>query len=528
MAAGRGEFFRSFQESWEKKPTQPALGRRQPVRGRGKPGPARIQSGQTGGKRKKRRPKAAPSSVSGNSHSSPQPRPKGNKASSPKIKTSPSNENVLERLPSEILLKILSCLDPSSLSCISHVSKLFYQLANDDAVWHKIYMSEFGSQTWKPKSLAGDAAQKVDPVEGDVEDRSPGHWKKMYFRTLAGQEVNKWRRELRHDNSPYTGLPRQTERVLRNLNVSWELTVCDCYGRKITMEQSRAYFFESSVIVRWSGASFLKFHHIRNIQLYGVRKETLKSPKARTPGWRSLIIKQDNMIPVRYICTDKLVKLRHLPPCFLIGTWRGSNSIAFIMVSLHFHKLVEKSLLGSPVCPFSEPMDPPPADNSDPEFGLHGYTLHFVLHNTGAEIMSGHFRQLSCRTIQVRSGLVELRVINRTNLSEHRPLSGNIKMPWKSGTVEGAVENCCIVSLTLLDEFQKPFWCVSSPISIMMAKRQQSFDYSGEHFVMDFKDSDGQVKMKLVWFKEQKQFFLISLTVYISIFKVNKHFSRAY
>ncbi|XP_031152835.1 F-box only protein 15-like isoform X3 [Sander lucioperca] len=445
MAAGRGEFFRSFQESWEKKPTQPALGRRQPVRGRGKPGPARIQSGQTGGKRKKRRPKAAPSSVSGNSHSSPQPRPKGNKASSPKIKTSPSNENVLERLPSEILLKILSCLDPSSLSCISHVSKLFYQLANDE-----------------------------------------------------------------------------------NLNVSWELTVCDCYGRKITMEQSRAYFFESSVIVRWSGASFLKFHHIRNIQLYGVRKETLKSPKARTPGWRSLIIKQDNMIPVRYICTDKLVKLRHLPPCFLIGTWRGSNSIAFIMVSLHFHKLVEKSLLGSPVCPFSEPMDPPPADNSDPEFGLHGYTLHFVLHNTGAEIMSGHFRQLSCRTIQVRSGLVELRVINRTNLSEHRPLSGNIKMPWKSGTVEGAVENCCIVSLTLLDEFQKPFWCVSSPISIMMAKRQQSFDYSGEHFVMDFKDSDGQVKMKLVWFKEQKQFFLISLTVYISIFKVNKHFSRAY
>uniref|UniRef100_A0A8C9YAF7 F-box domain-containing protein n=1 Tax=Sander lucioperca TaxID=283035 RepID=A0A8C9YAF7_SANLU len=437
MAAGRGEFFRSFQESWEKKPTQPALGRRQPVRGRGKPGPARIQSGQTGGKRKKRRPKAAPSSVSGNSHSSPQPRPKGNKASSPKIKTSPSNENVLERLPSEILLKILSCLDPSSLSCISHVSKLFYQL-----------------------SLAGDAAQKVDPVEGDVEDRSPGHWKKMYFRTLAGQEVNKWRRELRHDNSPYTGLPRQTERVLRNLNVSWELTVCDCYGRKITMEQSRAYFFESSVIVRWSGATTCW-----NRPELSFRQSFLSSILSIRPGWRSLIIKQDNMIPVRYICTDKLVKLRHLPPCFLIGTWRGSNSIAFIMVSLHFHKLVEKSLLGSP------PMDPPPADNSDPEFGLHGYTLHFVLHNTG---------------------------------------------------------NCCIVSLTLLDEFQKPFWCVSSPISIMMAKRQQSFDYSGEHFVMDFKDSDGQVKMKLVWFKEQKQFFLISLTVYISIFKVNKHFSRAY
>lgn len=78
-------------------------------------------------------------------------------------------------------------------------------------MWHKIYMSEFGSQTWKPKS-AEDAAPKVDPVE--VEDLSMGHWKKMYFRTMAGQEMNKWRRELR-DSSPYTGLPRQTEWVLR-------------------------------------------------------------------------------------------------------------------------------------------------------------------------------------------------------------------------------------------------------------------------------------------------------------------------
>lgn len=72
-------------------------------------------------------------------------------------------------------------------------------------MWHKIYMSEFGSQTWKPR-LGDD----VEPVE----DRSVGHWKKLYFRTMAGQEMSKWRRELR-DVSLYTGLPRQTEWVLR-------------------------------------------------------------------------------------------------------------------------------------------------------------------------------------------------------------------------------------------------------------------------------------------------------------------------
>lgn len=84
------------------------------------------------------------------------------------------------------------------------------------------------------------------------------------------------------------------------------------------------------------------------------------------------------------------------------------------------------------------------------------------------------------------------------------------------------------MTLTLLDVFQKPFWCVSSPVSITMAKRPLSYDYSGEPYLMGYYSPDGQVKMQLVWLKEEKQFFLISLTLYISVSKVNLHFSREY
>ncbi|XP_054480327.1 F-box only protein 15-like [Anoplopoma fimbria] len=442
--------------------------------------------------------------------------------------TCQSQENFMERLPSEILLKILSYLDASSLSSISLVSKTFHQLADDDVIWHKIYMSDFGSQTWRPKSSSVDAALKVDPVVTVGEDRSAGRWKKMYFRTAAGQDVNKWRREMK-DVSPYTGLPRRTESVLRNLNVSWELTLCCCSGQQITMEPSRAYFFESSAIVHFNGGRFLRYYQIRNIQLYGVRRETPKSPEAKRPGWRSLIWKLD--VKTRhgwFFGNDSLVRLRHLQPGVTIGTWRGEDTVAFIMVTLHFHKLVEKSLLGSPVCPYSEPVHLLPVDNSDPEFGLHGYSLHFVLHNTGTKIMSGHFHQLCCRRVQIRGGLVELRVINRNNLSQHRSLSGNIKLPWRSETLEGSVENCCIMTLTLLDEFQKPFWCVSSSVFVVRAKMALSLDYGGELFLMHFHDPEGRVKMKLVWLKEQKQFFVISLVVFVPVVKVNKHFSTAY
>ncbi|XP_038563964.1 F-box only protein 15-like isoform X4 [Micropterus salmoides] len=526
MAAGRGQFISSFLEGLKRAPAQPAPGRPEPGRDRRKPGPGK---GQKRGKRRKRPPKAALCSVS-----KTDPRCPGKQRTYfPKMKTSPTEEEaLLERLPSDILFKILSYLDASSLFCISHVSKLFHQLANNDHVTdieipilHLLYLAEFESQQWKPKS-ADDVAPKVDPVQ--VEIRSAGHWRNMYFRSMAGQELNKWRKELK-DISPYTGLPRQTEWVLRNLNVSWELTVRDCWGKEITLAQSRAYFFESSVIVRFSGVGLLKYHHISKIQLHGVQKDALKGPRGRKPGWRSLISQLDvKTQPSRLIGNDVLIKLMYLFPSFIIGIWRGQNGVAFIMVSLHFHKLVEKCLLGSPLCPYLEPVEPPLMDISDPEFGLHGYSLYFVLHNTGSEIMSGHFRQLSCHTFQIQHGLMELRVISRTDVSQHRSLSGNIKLPWKSETLEGSVENCCILSLTLLDEFRKPFWCLSSPIWVRMAKHTLSFDYDGEPFLMDHQDSDGKVKMRLVWLKEQKQFFLISLSVYVSIFKVNKHFSRDY
>ncbi|XP_049894150.1 F-box only protein 15-like isoform X2 [Epinephelus moara] len=368
MAAGRGEFFRSLIEGLERKPVQPAPVGQQRGRGRGKPG--------TGQRRRQRQ--AAPSSVSGNSLSRPDPRAEGNKSHFPHIKTSPPRNNFIERLPHEILVKIFSYLDATSLSYISHVSKLFSQLSKDDVIWRGIYMSEFGCRMWNLKP----AAPRVDPAE--VEGYSTGHWKEKYFRTVNATEMNMWRREMINVR-PFTGLPWRTDGFLRELHVSWVLTVCDWRGQEVTIKQSKALFFQSSVIVRWSEGRFPKYHHIRDMKLYGVRKETLKT----RPGWRSLILKLDMRTrPARFIDRDKAVKVMHHQPGFVVGVWRVDGGVAFIMVSLHLHRLVERSLLGSPVCPFSEPDDPPHVDNSDPEFGLHGYSLHVLLHKPAAEIMS--------------------------------------------------------------------------------------------------------------------------------------------
>ncbi|XP_058480588.1 F-box only protein 15-like isoform X1 [Solea solea] len=535
MAAGRGEFYSSVAEGFQRLSAllaPPAPGTRAPaLSSRGVPGPGRRQAeperrragGRGRGKKRGRQlPQAEPTAGKVETSNQKEGTHTKHGADLLQVRDSSSKANYLERLPTEILIKILSYLNAPSLFCISHVSKLFHRLANDDVVWQKIYMSEFMSQAWKPRTADG---LETKGVAVETEDQLVGHWKKMYFRTVAGQEMDKWRRELKA-KSPYTGLPRQTEWVLRNLNMSWELTVYDRSGSESCLDMSRAHFFESSVIVCWNKCNFSNHRHIASIQLHGVRKEAPTSLKIRK-DWRSLILRVDRDSPHRVIGKDKLMELVHVSPGVIIGVWRGQGNVAFIMISLHFHRLVEKSLLGSPACPYSGPAERPLSCSWDPKLALHGYTLHFVLHNTGTAIMSGHSRQLSCRTVQIQHGLLELRFINRTNVSQHRSLSGNVNLPWKSDSLEGSVENCCIMTMTLLDESQEPFWCVSSPICIRMAEKPQRSDYSGECFLMDYRDADGKVKMELVWLKEEKQFFLFGLTVYVSVLKVNKHYGRS-
>lgn len=50
--------------------------------------------------------------------------------------------------------------------------------------------------------------------EEEEEQRPLGYWKMVYLRSVAARDSNKWKRRLGAISS-YTGLPSQTERVLR-------------------------------------------------------------------------------------------------------------------------------------------------------------------------------------------------------------------------------------------------------------------------------------------------------------------------
>lgn len=110
-------------------------------------------------------------------------------------------------------------------------------------------------------------------------------------------------------------------------------------------------------------------------------------------------------------------------------------------------------------------------------------------------------------------------------LSNHQTISGRLTAVISLVSSQ----NCCVLTLTLLDDFQRPFWCVSSPVCIRMAAPGwRSSHYSGEHFRLEHRDPEGKVAMRLVWLTEEKQFFLIALSVYVPLAKVNQHFGTKY
>ncbi|XP_060950289.1 F-box only protein 15 [Limanda limanda] len=436
-------------------------------------------------------------------------------------RTKKGADDHFQRLPLEILIKILSYLDAAALFTISHVNNLFCQLANDNALWSMIYILEV--KEWKSTCIP-------ELLERRLQDRPSGYWKRLFFQAIVQRDTNKLKKDLRFIDR-YTGLPSRTERLLRNLHVTWELTVSDESGNEVTLELIKSEFCRTSVCLSWIGGGRLpSYQHISTLQLHGVSRMPNSCSHVKNPGGRSLMSKVDMKAltqSAQVIGRDKLVEVKLLQPGIIIGTWKDRRSVAFIMFTLHFHRLVERSIQGSSYCPHMAPAVRPAFDDIDPEYGLHGYQLHIVLHNTIRKLMGDSFYQLSCRRSQIRDGLIQLTAISGTG--SHIPLSGRLSLPWRCDALQGSAENCCIMSLTLLDEFRNPFWCVSSPVSVELEKTLSgSFDYGGERFPIHYVDADGQVKMMLAWVKEHKQFVIVSLIVYVSVSKVNKHFSRDY
>uniref|UniRef100_A0A671MWF8 F-box only protein 15-like n=1 Tax=Sinocyclocheilus anshuiensis TaxID=1608454 RepID=A0A671MWF8_9TELE len=406
-------------------------------------------------------------------------------------------------MPLEIILRILSYLDTGSLFCISFVNKHFHELSNSNAMWYQFYIHE---RTKKKKASQEDQMIHVLGMVGVLE-RPKGYWRNTFFKEIAGLNLNKWRTKLRLID-PFSGLPRHTEEVIRSLCITWEITVTDGRGRQSTFEQSHASFSSTAVFVLWGAVSWPPFNQLTSLELHGVLRVPLNCPAPYRYG-RLKLQREHSELCV----SDKIVKMLYVGQGVTLGFWKDQWGIAFVMVNLHNHRLVERSLHAS-ISPCTAAGVSALFDDVDPEYGLHGYTAYIELHNTVRIIMSVRFSQLFCRRGKNRHSALE------NNRSPNINLVGDVSLPWRTEALHGTIKDCCMICLTVWDEAKQPFWCVSAPV--VMTKESQdtvSYDFDGGSFSILYQDSEGRVEMRLKQMENKEQYFVVNLVIYIAVAK---------
>ncbi|XP_026794069.3 F-box only protein 15 isoform X1 [Pangasianodon hypophthalmus] len=435
-----------------------------------------------------------------------------------------SSENYIERMPPEVTEKIISYLDAGSLFCLGFVNKRFHELVDNNAMWYRFY-------TWqraktKTSRLIKDVTDGVDMAS--IQEKPMGYWRRVFFKELAGHNGS-WKKKLKSIHS-YTGLPIRTAEVLRSFGVMWEITVKEARGRENRIKHTHVYFGQASLTVGWSSGNWPILDKPTTLELHGVMLVPINCPITCRPGWRSLLSKVVVKKDGSKLCgSDRLISLLYIEKDVTVGVWQKQQEIAFVLVNLHYHRLVERNLLGSSTTLY-EPTDmQAPFDDIDPDYGLHRYCVHLELHNTVESIASVSFSQLFCKKDQIADGYLPLQVISKENRSRQTPLCGKISLPWRTEALQGHIEHCCMLTLTVLAEAQTPFWCVSAPVAITKSNHEEvSYDCNGESFFMEYQDSDGKLEIELEWMEEQKQFVMVNLILFLSVSKVNRHFRRHY
>ncbi|XP_078396174.1 F-box only protein 15 [Cetorhinus maximus] len=438
----------------------------------------------------------------------------------------------IESLPWEILQQIFSYLDISSLLCAGCVSKSFYQVSNDNLIWHRIYCKYFACKrkAWKPKAV-DIATEKLSKVS--IQDSPAGFWKREYIRKCAGLGTRGVGQLLKPINR-YTGLPSKFKEAVKALGVTWMVVLRERNGKEHVKEQSKAYFSDTSATLCWNSAVWPPLSSLKALCVYGVTPlfRPSKTPAANGPRRRSLLAEY-NLTNLEesstYIGGDKLVKLQCLYPGVLLGCWQEDGELAVIIANLHFHQLIEKSTLGSVNCQYSPAPHEPVLDDIDPEYGLHGYHCHITLHNGKSSYMSGSFHNLFCRKENIQEDFLRITVISSKKESQHSTISGNLYFPWNTEFLKGNIQHCCLMDVTVLDEAEKPFWCVSSPVALhSVCTPGIRYSYLGKRQAVDYKDPEGKVHMELMWLEEEKQYYIVNLVLYFNIKKINAWFATNY
>ncbi|XP_038185317.1 F-box only protein 15 isoform X2 [Arvicola amphibius] len=414
----------------------------------------------------------------------------------------------------------------------SEKSSSICSVSLDSLTWRRIYSAAFSSKRshWKVHSVE-ETATSVSLLS--VEDKEGGYWKKEYI-TKQISSVKEALTQIAKPVNSYTGLPTKFKEVLRVFGLRFAIILREKSGKEHIMQHADVSFNDTSVTVVWYGKNWPKLAMLSTLDLCGmtpVFADRHKTFDPYGPRWLSLIAKYDldHLREPNIFGCDRLVRIFSLNPGLLVGLWQKDAGLAFVMANLHFHHLVERSTLGSATLPYVSPQHHGPFLDDSPEYGLQGYQLHIDMHGGGTFYLCSTLYALFSSKECIENGYAKFMVINLNNNRQHLPLIGKVGLAWRTTIFNGFIENCSFMDLTVLEEYRKPFWCVTSPVHLRSAPHPSDGPhFQGHTYYVDYMDPEGGVHAELLWIEETEEYFIVSLVLYLSVAKINHWFGTTY
>ncbi|XP_029327683.1 F-box only protein 15 [Mus caroli] len=460
----------------------------------------------------------------------------------PSFSSSSISSIYLDRMPSEILVKILSYLDAVTLVCIGCVSRRFYHLASDNLIWVRKYAAAFTSKRlhWKATSVE-ETARSVSLLS--VCDKEDGYWKKEYIT----KQISSVKANLTHILSSVntrTGLPLKTKESLRISGLGWTIILREASGKEHMMQHSDLSVNDNSVTVFWHDKNWPHVDTLSTLDLYGstpIFMEQYKGPNTSCPRWLSLIEKYDlsNLSKSTMIGCDRHVRVFCVNPGLLVGLWQENGGLAFVMANIHSHGLVERSTMGSDTIPYTLSPNNTTFVHVCPDqltlYGQRAFQLHIDIHGSKTYFLCSTFYNLFCRRAVINNGYVNFLMINLKNNREHLPLVGKVGLEWRTDSLNGLIEIIKVpkqqqsIPRTIHPYNHFGALIIISNIyqfNVVCLRSACLSDFPQPAYSFEYMDNVGRVCADLGWFENTDEYFIVRLEIYLSVTKIPQWFGR--
>lgn len=442
----------------------------------------------------------------------------------------------INNLPDEILLKILKTLPILDLLTCSVVNKHWCALARDNLIWQDIYC--------RYVSTCGKKEIGLHQVHG--------YWKKLCISKTVELRNRKVLSLLRKVHL-YTGLVKNTEAAIRKAGITWVLNLIGSSlgsssrsnsrgGQFFEMRCQDMFFHSMAVVVPFYCQNAPMLKSIKTCQVFSInpiffrkdgrplldgphQKSLLLEASFPAAGWSSFV-SADSMVG-----EDALVSLHHTPlRGLMIATWKDGGELSFIVACFHFHKLVQRCLLGTSSRPYIPSYPNVIEDDIDPLFGLHHYQLTLELSGMQTSYYLEHFNGLQCQLGNISDGHAHFTVIREENTYDYTPVSTKLNIGWKTESLKGVIQNACLLHATVLEERDEIFWSVSSPVKVHIKENcnyvQFEMKPKSTRYI-SYQDERGQLHMEINEVEDGRN-YVTRLELSLSLSAINQWFGTAY